>query len=144
MIHKQQALHEHGVAAITCLLSGLRVFRSDFPEQSRLLRVGKGLHGLHVYATEYWTEYVLSYATRANEFDTDSPSPLISLACQLTDEVEDSGLATPTEQDTEPYQLDERLSSLLKYPKLHQCVCRALKARSLENLQTRMLEGHGE
>ncbi|RSL79211.1 hypothetical protein CEP52_017550 [Fusarium oligoseptatum] len=127
VIEKQEALHEHGVAAITCLLSGLRLFRNEFHEQERLLRVVKGLHGFHVYATEYWTEYLLSHAAGTDGSTIASPTPLITLACQLADEMENS----------------KRLAPLEQYPTLHKHVGRALRARSLKNLEARILEGYG-
>lgn len=144
VLQKEEALHEHGVATITCLLSGLRSFGSDFHEQERFLRVGKGLHGFHIYATEYWTEYLLSHTVRADGLDTDCTAPLITLACQLADAVEISNPETVPEHDASMDQLDKRLSSLWQYPTLHKCVGRALKARSLENLEARILEGYGK
>ncbi|RSL55377.1 hypothetical protein CEP54_009422 [Fusarium duplospermum] len=142
-IHKQQALHEHGVATIACLLSGLRVFGSKFPEQEKFLRVGKGLHGFHVYATEYWTEYLLSHAARADGLDTDSPAQLMILACQLAEEAESSSTESVAEHDAGTGQLDERISNLWQYPTLSNCVRRALKARSVKNLEARLVRGHG-
>ncbi|RTE80926.1 hypothetical protein BHE90_004564 [Fusarium euwallaceae] len=138
VIDKQRALHEHGVATVTCLLSGLRVFGAQVPEHERLLRIGRGLHGLHVYATEYWTEYLLSCAGTH-----DLNSQLMSLACQLADEVENSGFAITTEHDPELPGFDERLSFLKQYPTLHKCVERALKVRSLKNLEARVREDSG-
>ncbi|RMJ17032.1 hypothetical protein CDV36_003297 [Fusarium kuroshium] len=111
-IHKQQALHEHGVATVTCLLSGLRVFGSQFPEQEKFLRVGKGLHAFHVYATEYWTEYLLSHAARAEGLDTASPALLMILARQLAEAAEGSSTESVPEHDAGTSQLDERLSNL--------------------------------
>lgn len=142
VIQKQEALHEHGVATITCLLSGMRVFGSEFHEQERLLRVGKGLHGFHVYATEYWTEYLLSHASATDGSVTASPTPLIALACQLVDEVESSSSATVTGNDGETAQIKERVAPLQQYPTLSKHVGRALRARSLKNLESRILEGY--
>ncbi|KAM6534445.1 hypothetical protein FALCPG4_004082 [Fusarium falciforme] len=142
VIHKQQALHEHGVATVTCLLSGFRVFGSKRSEQERFLRVGKGLHGFHVYATEYWSEYLLSHVARTDGLATDSPAPLMTLACQLAKAVEVSGPESVAEHDAGTSQLDERLPNLRQYPALYNCVRRALKARSLKNLETRLLGGY--
>ncbi|EEU35842.1 uncharacterized protein NECHADRAFT_20921, partial [Fusarium vanettenii 77-13-4] len=143
VIHKQQALHEHGVATVTCLLSGFRVFGSKLSEQERFLRVGKGLHGFHVYATEYWSEYLLSHVATTDGLATDSPAPLTILACQLAEAVEVSGLGSVAEHDMGTSQPDERLQNLRQYPTLYNCVGRALKARSLKNLEARLLGGYG-
>ncbi|KAM0420431.1 hypothetical protein ACHAPT_011852 [Fusarium lateritium] len=144
VINKQEALHEQGVATVACLLSGWRVFSSELSQQERYLRIGKGLHGFHVYATEYWTEYLLSHAAGANGFDTASPPPLIVLACQLADEVADTSSAAAAENDMEMSKIDERLTSLRQYSALHKCVGRALKARSLKSLEARIYGERGE
>ncbi|WAO86156.1 NACHT domain-containing protein [Fusarium falciforme] len=119
VIHKQQALREHGVATVTCLLSGLRLFGGEFSEHDRVLRIGKGLHGFHVYATEYWTEYLLSHIARADGIDTNSPELLMILACQLADVVKDSSPEMAVENDGGTSQLDERLPALRQYPALY-------------------------
>ncbi|UPK96932.1 hypothetical protein LCI18_007867 [Fusarium solani-melongenae] len=144
VIYKQQALREHGVATVTCLLSGLRVFGREFPEHDRVLRIGKGLHGFHVYATEYWIEYLLSHIAGADGIDTNSPEPLMILACQLADVVKESSPEMALENDGRTSQLDERLPALRQYPTLYTCVTRALMARSLKNLEARILQEHGK
>lgn len=108
------------------------------------MRIAKGLHGFHVYATEFWTEYLLSYAVSDDATKTPSATSLIILARQLADELETFGPASHGESDSETGLLDERLVSLQQHAVLQKHVERALKARSLKNLESRILQAHGK
>ncbi|KAK6700393.1 hypothetical protein SNK05_013204 [Fusarium graminearum] len=138
LLRQEQAFQEHGVATIACLLSGLKVFDDAYPERDRVLRVAKGLHGIHVYATEFWTEYLLHCISSNNTDTVDSSKSLISLACELADELERGGMTNMAgESITQP--IDDRLESLQQYPVLQKHVDRSLRSRSLESLQSRIL-----
>lgn len=143
LIKQEQAFEEHGVATVACLLSGLKVFDDAYPEHDKTIRVAKGLHGIHVYATELWTEYLLNCASSNNTDTADSSTSLISLACELADELErDDVTNTTTESTTKP--LENRLESLQQYPVLRKHVDRSLRSRSLQSLQSRILSDCGE
>ncbi|KAL6835837.1 hypothetical protein J3E69DRAFT_3562 [Trichoderma sp. SZMC 28015] len=137
-INQGESLQEHGVATVSCLLSGLQVFGNVYPEQARYLRVIKGLHGFHVYATEFWTEYLLSSV----EFpggDPDNTSPLLVLACKLADTLnETSNRATSEEAKSPPNGLNDRTSFLRQHPTLYKHVEAALKGRSLKRLEAEL------
>ncbi|OBS23023.1 hypothetical protein FPOA_09341 [Fusarium poae] len=60
-LRERQSLQEHAVATVACLISGLKFFDDAYPAHDRVLRVAKGLHGFHVYATEFWTEILAGY-----------------------------------------------------------------------------------
>ncbi|KAH6867418.1 chromatin remodelling complex Rsc7/Swp82 subunit-domain-containing protein [Thelonectria olida] len=136
VISEQDALLEHGVACITCLLSGLEVFGEGYQQQTRHLRVVRGLHGLHVYATEYWTDYLLTHVASAVGLDTSSC--LFTLACQLAGkldlDVDQSPLPKPVAIT------DERLKFLRQHSVLCKQVERALTARSLTRLEAEYLQ----
>lgn len=143
VIKEQEALQEHGVATVTCLLSGLEVFSETYPEQPKYLRVLKGLHGFHVYATEYWTEYLLSH-TMSNG-GIDASSAFFVLACQLAHKLNEA--ANPTsliEIDSEASLSDERLLLLKQHAVLYNLVDKALKARSLKRLESEYLQDQGK
>lgn len=128
---------------MACLLSGLTVFHDAYPEHDKVLRVAKGLHGIHVYATEFWTEYLLHYASSNNTDTADSSTSLISLACELADELERGDVTNMADESmTQP--IDSRMESLQLYPVLQKYVDRALRSRSLESLQSRILGDCGE
>ncbi|KAF4984798.1 hypothetical protein FZEAL_89 [Fusarium zealandicum] len=59
-LKQHDVICEHGTAAITCLLSGLQVYKPSFSKDLRLLRTLSGIHGFHAYATEHWLDYVLA------------------------------------------------------------------------------------
>lgn len=139
-INEQEAYHEHGVAAVTCLLSGLQIFDSAYDKQNRYHRVVKGLHGFHVYATEYWTEYLLSRAKHMDGLETDSL--LFTQACQMAEVLS----ATASVMTIEPVAeapsniLDERLELLQTHPILYKHVKAALEARSVKRLEYEILQ----
>lgn len=120
------------------------MFEKTYPEEDKFLRVAKGLHGFHIYATEFWTEYLLSYSVLGDANSTSSAPSLITLACQLADKMEELGPATLGESESEPRLIDERLVSLQQHAVLQKHVERALNARSLQNLESRILQEHGE
>lgn len=88
-IAKDETLLEHGIASVTCLLSGFDVFNRTFDIEQRQFRVLKGLHAFHVYATEYWTDYLPSQADLENS--SDRHLHLISLACELAARLHEGG-----------------------------------------------------
>ena len=103
----------------------------------------KGIHGFHVYATEYWTEYLLCLAQSTNGLDI--TSALFVLACRLADKLnEGSDSATAEEVDSESGLLDDRLVLLREHSALYKYVERALKARSLKRLESELLQTHGK
>jgi hypothetical protein len=127
---------------VACLLSGLKTFDDAYPAHDRVLRVAKGLHGFHVYATEFWTEYLFSWASSNNTITADTSSrSLISLACELACELErtDSTIIT---DDPMTKPIDKRLEFLQQYPVLQKHVDRALRGRSLDSLKSRILQDH--
>lgn len=132
------SLQEHGVATISCLLSGLQVFGKGHPEQARYLRVIKGLHGFHVYATEFWTEYLLS-SVKSPRGDLDNTSPLLVLAYKLADTLnETSNPAISEEAKSPPNGFNDRISFLRQHPTLYKHVEAALKGRSLKRLEAEL------
>ncbi|QYS92918.1 NACHT domain-containing protein [Trichoderma simmonsii] len=137
-ITQEESLQEHGVATVSCLLSGLQVFSKVYPEQARYLRVIKGLHGFHVYATEFWTEYLLS-SVKFPRGDPENTSPLLVLACKLADTLsETSSPAISEEAKSPPNGLNDRMSFLRQHPILYEHVEAALKGRSLKRLEAEL------
>ncbi|KAK2031757.1 hypothetical protein LX32DRAFT_257615 [Colletotrichum zoysiae] len=65
-------VQDQGLSITACLLSGLEVFQSTTPSLNRRLRVLRGFHGLHVYASDYWVEYLLAIASSKRGLDTTS------------------------------------------------------------------------
>lgn len=138
-IKENEALKQHGAATVTCLLSGLNVFCHTYAEQDRALRVAKGLHGLHVYATEFWTEYLLSWAASECPRAEDDSVPLLDIACKLAASLNVSLATTTPNLQHLNKRMDGRLKFLEQYPMLLKLVHEALQARSLESLESRIL-----
>lgn len=134
---------EHSQATITCLLSGLDVFAVSPTDQSRYIRVLKGLHGFHVYATEYWTEYLLSHA--ADLGTADDNSDLLVLAKGLAQKLDQMFESPPSEElSSDTKLLDVRLELLSPYPLLQKQVRIACKARSLNRLESELHRESGQ
>lgn len=64
---------EHATATITCLVSGFWVFSDHVADDTRTLRIVKGLHGLHIYANQFWLEYLLDTVSTSSCLVEDSP-----------------------------------------------------------------------
>lgn len=134
-----ETLQQHGAATITCLLSGFNVFCHTYAEHDRALRVAKGLHGFHVYATEFWTEYLLSWVASECPRAEDDSVPLLDIACKLAASLNASpATTTPTLRHLNK-RMDMRLKFLEQYPMLLKLVHETLQARSLESLESRIL-----
>ncbi|KAK1849669.1 NACHTdomain protein [Colletotrichum chrysophilum] len=86
-IKEQDAISEHGLATVACLLSGLKVYDAAFDEDRRRSRTVKGLHGLHVYSTEHWKDYLSTLIQRPGWVDT--KSVLLERACDPAEQLED-------------------------------------------------------
>lgn len=143
-LHEQQILQEHGLATINCIRSGMRILGNNTPKDDTYYRVGKGLHAFHIYATEYWTEYLLSHAMTRNKSNADTKSILIPVACQLADELEEWCRQSSIKPQSGITLNDKRLESLQEYTVLHKCVSGALEARSLINMKSRIIPTLGE
>ncbi|KAK3940960.1 hypothetical protein QBC46DRAFT_259770 [Diplogelasinospora grovesii] len=142
VIHEREALQEHAMATITCLISGLDTFSEMDRGQSKYLRVVRGIHGLHVYATEYWTEYLLSEAK--SETGLNPESPLFRLAVDLTSKLDEKIDPSAAQNSTSELNLpDARLALVQQHKVLYKHMERALRARSVKNLQQELLEKEG-
>ncbi|KAI8626353.1 hypothetical protein F5Y19DRAFT_227422 [Xylariaceae sp. FL1651] len=136
-ITEKDAVIEHCISTVTCLLSGFD-YLINGPDRAKAIRIVKGLHGLHVYATEFWTEHLLHHASMG-EFN--SGSHLFSLVSKLVQRLED--FMTPSAEDghcLEDTSIDERLTSLKEQPLLLKHVEASLRARSLKRLESKILE----
>lgn len=127
---ESDATRQHCVASSTCLLSGLRTFAAGYDPQERRLRLVRGLHAFHVYATEYWTDYLLECVTK----NTDYQSPMFKLAMRLASTLEHT---TPAPRTID--QLDGKLNCLSPHPLLLKHVSWALLARSQARLDQDIL-----
>ena len=116
ILNEGTALYEQGLATVTCLLSGVRIFAPSYPEQTRFLRVLRGLHGFHTYATEYWVEYLLSNAVSANGMDTSSK--LFLLSCELAKALKHISATPAGGKDDNSF--DNRLAHLQPYSELYE------------------------
>ncbi|PKK46107.1 hypothetical protein CI102_10510 [Trichoderma harzianum] len=83
LVTESESQRRHGLATVRCLLSSQQIFAPSFPDSERALRVLRGLHGFHMYATEFWADYLLSSLEldQARFFD----SEFFALSCRLAE-----------------------------------------------------------
>ncbi|QYS94528.1 hypothetical protein H0G86_001857 [Trichoderma simmonsii] len=83
LVTESESQKRHGLATVRCLLSGQQIFAPLYPDSERTLRVLRGLHGFHMYATEFWADYLLSSLKfdQAQFFD----SEFFTLSCRLAE-----------------------------------------------------------
>lgn len=131
------------MATFACLLSGLEVFGETYEEHHRYLRVAKGIHGFHIYATEHWTEYLLSHA--ASEGGVNISSPFVALACQLAIKLDEALIrGLPLDISSEWSISDQRLALLGHERVLYKQVKAALNARSLKQLEHELVRNQSK
>ena len=109
------------------------MFNEGYPEHSRAYRVIKGIHGLHVYATEYWTEYLLLEASRHGGISSDTCA--FRLARQLANKLDTRAPSDVPISKPDPCDLDERLLLLGQHQTLQKYVKRSLGARTMKQLE---------
>lgn len=141
-LNEEDALREHGVAAVSCLLSGIQVFSKLYDEQTKLLRLIKGVHGFHVYATEYWTEYLLANAAISGGLE--GSHKLLDLATRLAESLDSMTIDPPPKLKVSSGSIDDRLSLLEQYGVIRKHVEKALLARSQKRLESELLQDSRE
>ncbi|KAI1742969.1 hypothetical protein F4680DRAFT_388566 [Xylaria scruposa] len=135
-IDEEQAVEEQGIATVTCLLSGLRTFTKSYDDTLRNTQVVRGLHALHIYATEYWTEYLFRHLELLGS--DPSTSQLINLTDSLSQWLDSLAIHTLEESaEAKPSIPSPRLELLKDYPAIQKQARIALSARSLKHLETR-------
>jgi hypothetical protein len=118
---------EHGVASITCLLAGFRIFDTAYDASDRNLRILKGLHGFHLYATENWLEDLLcSNATTGGKTATLLCSTAKELAYRLNAASHSADILTGQELVTS----DDRLNKFADQGAVYDMLRSALRERS--------------
>jgi hypothetical protein len=133
-------LHQHCLAAVTCLLSSFKLLDDASYDKHRL--IVRGLYEFQVYASEYWTDYLLDEAGSQDGLDPESR--LYHLVAQLSSRLEE---LPGTDQDPyEPSGLESelRLSRIQRFPLVFKHVKKSLQARSLERLEEGLKQQDGQ
>jgi hypothetical protein len=141
VLHEMDTLREHGLASVTCLISGFDLFLPQTHKATRHIRLIKGIHGFHVYATEFWTEYILVVASISKGFDTKSPFYL--RACELVQKLEHAVSADSVSM-VPGIASDERIQWLQGHSILSKHVDKEMKLRSQKRLESVILREQGK
>lgn len=118
------------------------MFNDGYPEHSKAIRVIKGIHSLHMYATEYWTEYLLSEASRHGGIGSDIC--VFRLARQLSDKLERIAPSSVQRSNPDQFNSDERLSLLKQHQALQEHVEWSLKSGTIEQLERELQSEQSE
>jgi len=113
-LHEHNVAHDQGLVVASCLLSGLEVFHHNYSGPARWLRVLRGFHGLHSYASEYWIDYLLFTAASENGLDT--RSKFFARSVELSRKL--NALRRFEGSISEPNATDSRLAHLEGHPDL--------------------------
>jgi len=123
-LDEDNTTHDQGLAVVSCLLSGLEVFSPAYPDNPRSLRVLRGLHGLHVYAHDYWVEYLLSASRLGSSTESRFAARSTQLAVTLNSRPQ---IGPPI---TESRLLDGRLAKLQGHAEIFKAVQTILSDRA--------------
>jgi len=120
------------MACAAYLTDALRVLSPSFPEHDRNCLVGKGLHGFHLYAHEFWIEHLLGFAKINGDIVTGVPTPLSRLLHEFCDMIHPSNALDPTiiDGDAKPSHWDARLALLAADDRIYATVASELYFRS--------------
>jgi hypothetical protein len=129
-------------ACVTYLANGFNLVDPQYSDEQRLIDVGKGWHGLHLYANESWAQHLLRYAAALDGVEARSVST--SLLTQLTELCSvHSGLLSDEQRTAEAKagQLmllpDPRIEHLRVHEEARSLVMRLLAYRQSRKLQHR-------
>ncbi|KAH0541368.1 hypothetical protein FGG08_004132 [Glutinoglossum americanum] len=71
------AHHDMSFACLAYLRTSFELIDPYFPEEERVVKVGKGFHALQLYAYEYWVTHLLTYAYLNNGLQGEASQPLV-------------------------------------------------------------------
>ena len=123
----------HLQQTITCtqvLLSGLILFNNPFNDHEKSLRAVRGVHGLHIYANEFWIEHLLNLAeahTSCNSVEVASVLNVVDQLCMRLTSPEAASLPTDAFEEA----LDQRLAMLKQRQVIYWTVQHQLLKRKL-------------
>lgn len=147
-IQKTEAHHDISFACATILMSGFDLLRPGLTEGDCLMHVASGLYGLVPYASEYWVEHLLTYASCVGTLD--QSHPLMLHFSQVREKHDQISTMFQNGENGTAYlggyrsqdQMDKRLG-LLVHPPVHQLVHDILRIRWMSN-QEACESGKGE
>lgn len=133
---------QHAKATVTCLLAGVDVFAHPLKDPTTYIKILKGLYGLHLYATEYWTDYLICSATDLGNGGDEADLWVLanSLAYKVDNMFDTISIQEPGNDGT---PLDTRINLLSQYPVLQKQIRVAQKARSLKQVEAELSREHG-
>lgn len=94
----------------------------------------RGLHAFHIYATQYWVEYLLSVASTTDGINTGSH--FVAQSSRLAEILNELSADATNPRRIDGGQLrDSRLEALKPYPNLYGAVSAILAQRKHQHLE---------
>lgn len=131
-VSEQDALREHGIASMACLLSATRCFGSgEVSERQQQKFVLSGLHAFQLYAQEHWVDYILAIYPLSTAMPDNTLDELLRELCSRLHHMHQGELTTRNEITNDVGPLDkDPLASIRHLQALHWAGTAILKARS--------------
>jgi hypothetical protein len=130
------------IACAVYLTNALRVLSPSFSEHDRNCLVGKGLHGFHLYAHEFWVEHLLGFAKIGGDIVTGGSTPLLRLLHEFCKMIHPSNALDSNimDGDARPSNWDARLALLAADNRIYAAVASELysRYRTKDGARTRM------
>ncbi|KAK3497861.1 uncharacterized protein B0T23DRAFT_394061 [Neurospora hispaniola] len=129
-LDRSAATHEHATATITCLVSGFWIFSGQLADDNRILRIVKGIHGLHIYSNQFWLDCFLDTVSTARGLVHGSPLHQVAQALANFLRHQPAMLTSSTSENSENTAgADSRLQYLKEHNVIYEMARRELGER---------------
>lgn len=137
-IQQPEAEYDLTLACVAYLRFSITLIDAEFSEEERTIRVSKGLHGIHLYAHEYWLDHLLSYIQASRGFKAENSNILhghldclVAAQQQYRTPVADAIGFTPSSNNTS-LEFDKRLAGLADRPGIFRMASELLMFRDCQ------------
>ncbi|ESA44365.1 hypothetical protein GE21DRAFT_2385 [Neurospora crassa] len=129
-LDRSAATREHATATITCLVSGFWIFAEQLADDNRILRIVKGIHGLHIYSNQFWLECFLDTVSTSRGLVHGSPLHQVAQALANSLRLQPSTRTSSTSGNAESTASeDNRLQYLKEHDAIYEMARRELGER---------------
>lgn len=139
----ETALFNVTFSCVAYLGSSVTLIDDDYDEQSRLIEVAKGFHGLCRYASKHWVEHLLAFlhSTKQSK-DSDIRQKILQAADGLASSI--SQVAPPQQQMLPPGKsIDDRCESIKGREPLFTLVISTLMSHLAERIAPKKSKSPG-
>ncbi|KAF3017069.1 hypothetical protein E8E14_006048 [Neopestalotiopsis sp. 37M] len=136
-----EAQMEHGIASVTCLLAGMDLFRGGVSEHEKNLKVVTGLHGFHLYAADYWIDYLMDVISTSSSTTCEVPLYQLAVALAVRGGESENEIILADDEKI-PQEMEEKIAKLPDIP-LRKLARMALLSRTSKALEHMFFVSNG-